>query len=68
MDSNKRTWTKAIFWQVLGLISMVIVGYLFTGSIRAGGAMAIINAGLGLTTYVIYERFWAGVKWGRNNV
>lgn len=68
MDSTKRTWTKAVFWQVLGVISMVIVGYLFTGSLRAGGLMAIINAGLGLATYVIYERFWARIRWGRGNV
>lgn len=68
MDSTKRTWTKAVFWQVLGVISMVIVGYLFTGSLRAGGLMAIINALLGLATYVLYERFWARIRWGRGNV
>lgn len=68
MDSTKRTWTKAVFWQMLGVISMVIVGYLFTGSLRAGGLMAIINALLGLATYVLYERFWARIRWGRGNV
>lgn len=68
MDSPKRTWTKAIFWQLLGLISMGVVGVLFTGSLRVGGGMALVNAGLGLATYVIYERFWARVRWGRRNV
>lgn len=67
MDSTKRTWAKAIFWQVLGLISMVIVGYVFTGSLRAGGVMALINAAIGLTMYVIYERLWARIGWGRGN-
>lgn len=67
MDSTKRTWAKAIFWQVLGLISMVIVGYVFTGSLRAGGVMALINAVIGLTMYVIYERLWARIGWGRGN-
>jgi len=68
MDSTKRTWTKAIFWQVLGIFSMLIVGYLFTGSLRMGGMMAGINAVLGLSIYVIYERFWARIGWGRGNV
>lgn len=68
MDSPKRTWTKAIFWQLLGLVSMVAVGYLFTGSLKVGGLMALVNAALGLATYVIYERFWARVSWGRRDV
>ena len=68
MDSPKRTWTKAIFWQLLGLVSMGVVGYLFTGSLRIGGVMALVNAGIGLTVYVIYERLWARIGWGRGNV
>lgn len=68
MDSPKRTWTKAIFWQLLGLISMGAVGYLFTGSLKVGGAMALVNAAIGLTVYVIYERLWARIGWGRGNV
>lgn len=68
MDSTKRTWAKAVFWQVLGLISMVIVGYLFTGSMRVGGLMAVANAIIGLSFYVVYERLWARIRWGRGNV
>jgi len=66
VDSTKRTFTKAIFWQMLGLISMGIVGYGFTGSIRVGGAMALVNAAVGLTFYVVYERLWARIGWGRS--
>lgn len=65
MDSKKRTLLKAACWQVLGLITMVIVGIGFTGSYAIGGAMALFNAALGLVVYVIYERVWAGVSWGR---
>jgi len=68
MDSSKRTWLKAACWQVLGLICMVAVGYGFTGSMRVGGTMALVNAALGLIAYVIYERFWARIGWGRRDV
>ncbi len=30
--------------------------------------MALVNAALGLMTYVIYERFWARIGWGRRDV
>jgi len=65
MDTRKRTLTKAIIWNVIGLISMACVGLIATGSLAVGGAMAGVNAALGLTMYIIYERIWDGVTWGR---
>jgi len=38
-----------------------------TGSALVGGTMALINTGIGLTTYVIYERVWARITWGRSH-
>jgi uncharacterized membrane protein len=64
MDSTKRTWAKAIGWQITGLASMGVVGFLFTGSIAASGAMALVNAAIGLVCYIVYERLWARVRWG----
>ncbi|MBI1493112.1 DUF2061 domain-containing protein [Halocynthiibacter styelae] len=65
MDTPKRTWTKAILWQALGLFSMLVVGFLFTGSIAVGGAMAVVNALIGLTVYILFERAWNRISWGR---
>ena len=44
---------------------MAAIGYLFTGSLAVGGTMALINAAMGFVTYLIYERIWAGIAWGR---
>jgi uncharacterized membrane protein len=66
MDTNKRTLTKALIWNVIGLAVMAGVGFVATGSFAVGGAMAVVNTALGLTMYVIYERIWARVSWGRN--
>lgn len=66
MDSPKRTLTKAILWNLIGLVSMLTVGFLATGSVALGGTMALVNAALGLSMYVVYERVWARVRWGRH--
>ena len=68
MDSQKRTLIKALLWNVIGLISMSIVGYLSTGSMRVGGAMALINTAIGLSMYVAYERVWTRISWGRLSI
>ena len=65
MDSRARTLVKAGLWSLLGLACMAGVGLAFTGSAALGGAMALVNAGLGLVTYVVYERIWAAIRWGR---
>jgi len=65
METRQRTTLKAILWTLLGLMVMAIVGLIFTGSVALGGTMALINAILGFVTYLIYERIWAKIQWGR---
>lgn len=65
METRRRTLVKAVLWNVLGLATMGIVGVIMTGSAAAGGAMAAINTGIGLTMYVLYERLWSRINWGR---
>ncbi len=50
----------------MGLAVMTVVGLVATGSAAVGGTLAIVNTAIGLTMYVIYERIWAGISWGRN--
>ncbi len=65
MDRPKRTFVKAIIWNVIGLAVMTAVGFFMTGSFAFGGAMAAINTVVGLSTYVLYERIWSRIAWGR---
>ncbi len=50
----------------MGLAVMTVVGLIATGSAAIGGTLAVVNTAIGLTRYVIYERVWAGIQWGRN--
>ncbi len=65
MESGRRTLVKAVLWTVLGCVVMTLVGLAFTGSAAVGGAMAVINACLGFVTYLVYERIWSRIPWGR---
>ena len=66
MDSPRRSLVKALIWNVMGLVVMAGVGLAMTGSLAVGGAMAAINTCVGLTMYVIYERVWDRIRWGRH--
>ncbi|WP_172293421.1 DUF2061 domain-containing protein [Pseudoruegeria sp. HB172150] len=65
METRQRTVVKAVLWSVLGWIIMALVGLTCTGSLTTSGTMAAINTALGLLSYVIYERIWTNIAWGR---
>jgi uncharacterized membrane protein len=66
METRARTLVKSILWTALGLAVMAGIGFAFTGSWRIGGGMALINSAIGFLTYLVYERVWAGIRWGRH--
>ncbi len=66
METRRRSVVKAVVWNVMGLAVMTLVGLIATGSAAVGGVLALVNTAIGLTLYVIYERIWAGIAWGRN--
>ncbi len=66
MDRPIRTVAKAVCWQLLGLVSMGLIGLVFTGSLVQGAGIALSGAVTGLATYVVHERVWARIHWGRS--
>ncbi len=66
METRKRSLVKAVIWNLMGLLMMSLVGLLATGSVAVGGAMALINTAIGFTLYLVYERVWSHVRWGRH--
>lgn len=64
MESSVRSLAKAVTWQVLGLLTMTLIGFLFTGSVGDAGAIAATSSATALAAYVIHERLWQRVRWG----
>jgi len=65
MESGKRTFVKAMIWQITGILTMSIVGIVMTGSVELGWTLALANTAVGLACYIIYERVWARIRWER---
>lgn len=66
METRQRSVVKAVIWNIMGLFTMSLVGFVATGSVAVGGKLAVVNTGIGLTMYVIYERVWSAIRWGRH--
>ena len=66
MESRTRSLVKATIWTLLGFMVMSLIGLIFTGSLVTGGTMAVFISVIGMATYLVYERVWAMVSWGRH--
>jgi uncharacterized membrane protein len=68
MDSTIRLFTKAVTWQVAGFFTMMLIGFLFTGSFAASGGIALVGAVAGFASYFVHEMAWSRISWGRGVV
>ena len=64
METQARTLAKSITWQISGLVVMMVVTWMITGSLADGGAVAVSGALIGFFSYMAHERLWARVSWG----
>lgn len=65
MDTTTRLILKSATWQIAGLITMTLIGFLFTNSIAASSGIAITGAIAGFLSYFLHEIVWAKIGWGR---
>ncbi|MCF8159072.1 MAG: DUF2061 domain-containing protein [Polaromonas sp.] len=68
METSKRTLIKAFTWQSLGFGVMTITNYFYMGSMAQGLGLSALLTLIGLVTYVLHERLWATVAWGKAKV
>lgn len=64
MEQRKRTWTKALTWQLIGFVVMTAINYLYMGSFQRGLGLSALLTSVGLVTYYLHERAWARLSWG----
>jgi uncharacterized membrane protein len=65
MESRTRTFVKAISWQALGLLTTSVLAWLYTGSIGNALSLAGATAVSGMIFFILHERIWDHIGWGR---
>ena len=67
MDTPRRMICKSVTWQIAGLVSMTLIGLIFTGSLTASGGIAIAGSAAGFSSYFVHELVWSKIAWGRKS-
>lgn len=66
METTKRTFAKAITWQISGLTSMSLMNFFVLGSVIDSVGLALGATALGFVCYFLHEKAWIKVRWGRS--
>lgn len=60
-----RSLLKSVSWRIIGTLDTIVISYIITGKL----AFALSIGGIELVTkmilYVVHERVWNKIKWGR---
>lgn len=65
MESTRRTISKALSWQLLGLIVMTVISFCFTGSVSSAISLSLTSMLSGLIFYIAHEKVWQRIQWGK---
>ena len=63
-ERASRSLAKAVSWRVLGSIDTFVLSYIFTGDVKAAGAIASTEVLTKIVLYYFHERAWAVIPWG----
>lgn len=61
-----RSFLKAFTWRIIGTLSLMAVTYFFTRQLHLSAALGAIDVFSNIILYVIHERVWEAVSWGRS--
>ena len=58
-DSVKKSLMKTMSWRIIATTTTFVIGWIVTGSVLAGGAIASIEFWAKLALYYAHERAWS---------
>jgi uncharacterized membrane protein len=60
-ETHSRSIAKAVSWRITGSLDTLILGLLFTGSIRLAGSIAGAEMITKVILYYMHERVWSRI-------
>ena len=65
ISTKKRNIAKATSWKVMGFITLSVLTFLITDSLKQMTYIAIFYHLLMLTAFMFHERIWDKIRWGK---
>jgi uncharacterized membrane protein len=67
-EHHSRSWTKAVTYRILIIISNGLIVYVYTGEWRTTVDVMSISSVISTLIYFFHERAWNRIRWGRHHI
>jgi len=64
-DSHPRSIAKAVSWRITGSVDTFVLSFIFTGSVKLAGSIAIAEMDTKMLLYYLHERAWSAIRWNQ---
>jgi uncharacterized membrane protein len=64
-DKLTRSFIKSLCWRFIGTIDTILISYFVTGEIDFALSIGMIELITKMGLYVLHERLWNRVSWGK---
>lgn len=64
METHQRSIAKSLSYRVIGTFITALLGCLFTGSLKLGLGLGLLDSAIKIGVFYGHERCWHRVKWG----
>ena len=60
-----RSFLKSVSWRIIGTLDTIIISYVITGEISFALSIGGIELVTKMILYVVHERLWNKLNWGK---
>lgn len=65
MDTFNRTFAKTATYRLTTFVFTYLITFIITGATALSTTMAVLSLTIGALSFIVHERLWTRVKWGR---
>lgn len=62
---HPRSIAKAVSWRITGSVDTFVLSFIFTGSAKLAGSIAIAEMATKMLLYYLHERAWSAIRWNQ---
>ena len=60
-----RSLIKSVSWRIIGTLDTIVISYVITGRLAFALSIGGIEMITKMVLYVVHERIWNKIKWGK---
>jgi len=64
-DSHPRSIAKAVSWRLTGSLDTFVLSFIFIGSVKLAGSIAVAEMATKMVLYYLHERAWSAIRWNQ---